>query len=72
MAWTAHLGGLIRHSELQNGVASGDNAKENEEGDDEEGEKKPSENIMQPGTSETDSIQQKPEKKEEVKKTDDD
>jgi len=71
MAQTAHLGGLIRHSELQNGVAAVNGSKENEEGE-EKGEKKPAENIVQPGTSETDSIQQKPGKKEEVKKSDDD
>ena len=34
MAWTAHLGGLIRHSELQNGSSAGninDETKEEEE-----------------------------------------
>ncbi|MEI2737888.1 MAG: hypothetical protein V9F01_03785 [Chitinophagaceae bacterium] len=72
MAQTAHLGGLIRHSEIQNGTsanAEGNENKENEEKE-EDGEKKPtSTTVQQPAT---DSVQLKKQVHDEVKEDDDD
>lgn len=71
MAQTAHLGGQIRHSEIQGSAMAGDGANENEEGKEEES-KRPAVNPGQPGTIATDSTQNRKEKKEQVKKADDD
>ncbi len=71
MAQTAHLGGLIRHSEIQNGATANAEGNENEE-EEEEDEKKPASTIGQPTTPSNDTVQIKKEEHDEVKKKDDD
>jgi uncharacterized membrane protein len=64
MAQTAHLGGLIRHSEIQNGATANEGKEENEE-DEMKGENKEAEKIGK------DSLRQV-EKNEKLDKDDDD
>ena len=71
MAQTAHLGGLIRHSEIQNGGAANAEGNENEEGE-EEDEKKPASTTGQPSAPASDSLQIKKQKPDQLKKKDDD
>jgi len=61
MAQTAHLGGLIRHTELQNGAAT--NEKENEEKEKEDDDNKAQQKEVK------DSLKQA---ERTIKKTDDD
>lgn len=64
MAQTAHLGGLIRHSEIQNGATANEGKEENEE-DEMKGENKEAEKMGK------DSLRQV-EKNEKLDKDDDD
>jgi len=64
MAQTAHLGGLIRHSEIQNGATANEGKEENEE-DEIKGENKEAEKLGK------DSLRQV-EKNEKMDKDDDD
>ncbi len=64
MAQTAHLGGLIRHSEIQNGATANEGKEENEE-DEVKGENKEAEKMGK------DSLRQV-EKNEKLDKDDDD
>ena len=68
---TAHLGGLIRHSEIQNSATSGENANENgeEDDDDDKGKRNLADTT---GSLTTDSLQQKEEKSEKGKEKKDD
>ncbi len=71
MAQTAHLGGLIRHSEIQNGTTANTEGNENaEEEENEEEEKRPTSTTVPQPT--TDSLQLKKQVHDEVKKDDDD
>lgn len=69
MAQTAHLGGLIRHSEIQNSTTANAEGNEKEEVKEDE-EQKPTPTTNQPPA--TDSIQLKKQVHDEVKKDDDD
>ncbi|MEQ1678685.1 MAG: DUF2231 domain-containing protein [Chitinophagaceae bacterium] len=70
MAQTAHLGGLIRHSELQAGAAAAEGGDEKEGEENEEGEKKVSDSLRQGQRMVKDSL--KVAEKDEKKKEDDD
>ncbi len=71
MAQTAHLGGMIRHTEIRNGAVASENSNENEEGEEKEG-KNPVLNNSDSNIMAADSIPQETRKNEQVKKDDDD
>ena len=73
MAQTAHLGGLIRHNEIQNSTAANAAGNEKDEAEEEDkDEKKPASTIGQPPAAVNDSVEQKKEAPAEVNKKDDD
>lgn len=72
MAQTAHLGGLIRHSELQAGAATAEGGDEKEGEENEEGEKKVSDSLRQGQKMVKDSLKATEKGETEEKKKDDD
>jgi uncharacterized membrane protein len=64
MAQTAHLGGLIRHSEMQNGSTNKNEENENTEGEEEQTESSNNRSLQKKLSEDSLKIQEKQEKKD--------